>query len=77
MKPNHSGRREQKSVVFVALLAFILTLVLLQLWLFVAAFENMLAGHYEVAFPAGIASVAILTVNIWMLIGINRLDSVE
>lgn len=59
MKPGHSGRREQKAVVFVA------------------AFENMLAGHYEVAFPAGIASVVILLVNVWMLIGLNRLDAGE
>jgi hypothetical protein len=77
MNSKNYRRREQKSIVFIALLSFILTLVLLQLWLFVAAFENMLAGHYEVALPAGVASVAILIVNIWMLVGINRLDSVE
>lgn len=63
--------------MFVALLSFALLLVLLQLWLFVAAFENILAGHYEVAFPAGIASVAILIVNVWMLVGLNRLDASE
>ncbi len=77
MNSQHPGRQEQKSIVFGALLAFILILVMLQLWLFVAAFENMLAGHYEVALPAGIASVAILLINVWMLVGINRLDSAD
>jgi hypothetical protein len=49
-------------------------LVTLQLWLFVAVLENILAGHTGMAVPAAIASVVILGINIWMLAGIYRID---
>jgi hypothetical protein len=46
---------------------------MLQIWLFVAVLENLLAGRTEVAFPAAAASIGILLVNIWMLRGITVL----
>lgn len=67
-------RRRQKSAVFVGMLLFQLILVLLQLWLFVAAFENLLAGHTSMAIPAAVVSVVILCVNVWMLKGVGSME---
>lgn len=71
MKLNHAQMR-QRSTVFVALLLFNLILVLLQLWLFVSVLEGLLNGRVNMALPAGIASLALFGVNLWMLRGINR-----
>lgn len=71
MKLNHAQMR-QRSTVFVALLLFNLILVLLQLWLFVSVLEGLLNGRVDMALPAGIASLALFGVNLWMLRGINR-----
>ncbi|MBX3117472.1 MAG: hypothetical protein KF784_00285 [Fimbriimonadaceae bacterium] len=75
MKTPGYYRRRQKSAVFVGMLLFQLVLLLLQLWLFVAAFENLLAGHTSMAIPAALASLAILAINIWMLKGVDRMSS--
>ena len=71
LKLNHAQMR-QRSTVFVALLLFNLILVLLQLWLFVSVLEGLLNGRVDMALPAGIASLALFGVNLWMLRGINR-----
>lgn len=75
MRTPQSLRRQQKSSVFVALLLFNLVLVLIQLWLFVSVLENMLAGDLKMAIPAAIASVVILAVNVWMLRGIEKMET--
>lgn len=75
MRTPASLRRQQKSTVFVALLLFNLVLVLIQLWLFVSVLENMLAGDLQMAIPAALASVAILIVNVWMLRGVDKMES--
>ncbi len=74
MKPTESLRRRQKATVFAGLLLFNLVLVLLQLWLFVAVLENLLAGDSQMAVPAAIASAVILLVNVWMLRGILHME---
>lgn len=75
MKNPASMRRRQKSPVFVALLLFNLVLVLIQLWLFVSVLEDMLDGRFRMAIPGAVTSLVILVVNIWMLKGIDRMDS--
>ena len=74
MRPGGDLRRQQRGPVFVSLLLFSLVLILLQLWLFVAVFENALARKFEMALPASIVSVLILMVNVWMLVGVNKID---
>ncbi len=71
LKPNQS-QRHQRSQVFSALLLFNLVLVLLQLWLFVSVLEGVIHGHMAMAVPAGIASIGLFAVNLWMLRGIIR-----
>ena len=71
MKLNHA-QMKQRSTVYVALLMFNLVLILLQLWLFVSVLEGLIHGRISMAIPAGIASVGLFAVNLWMLRGIFR-----
>ena len=75
MKDSGSMRRRQKSPVFVALLLFNLVFVLIQLWLFVSVLDDLLVGQARMAVPAATISVVILAANIWMLRGIDKMDS--
>jgi hypothetical protein len=67
-------RRQQKSVVLVALILFALVLFVLQLWLFVTTLEEALAGHVRLSWATAVASIALVAVDCWMLDGIYRLD---
>lgn len=67
-------RHRQRATVYVVLLMFNLTLIILQIWLFTATLENLLAGKIAVAIPAAIVSVICAVVNVWMLIGLYRLE---
>lgn len=64
-------RRRQKAVVFVGLMLFGLLFFMIQIWLFVAVLENVLAGHAAVAVPAAIASIVVFVANLWMLRGLT------
>jgi hypothetical protein len=68
------NRHRQRGIVFVALLLFNLTLIVLQIWLFTATLENLLAGREAVAVPAAVVSVLCALANVWMLIGIYRME---
>lgn len=68
------NRHRQRAAVFVALLLFNLTLIILQIWLFAATLENLLAGREAMAIPAAIASAVCAAINIWMLIGLYRME---
>ena len=74
MKSPSYYRHRQRSSVFIALLLFELVLILLQLWLFVAALEGMLSGEAGMAVPAAIASMVCLAINTWMLMGVEKTD---
>jgi polyferredoxin len=74
MKRVRERRNAQKGLVYVAMLLFNLCLVILQLWLFVAVLENMLAGRPQMAVPAAAVSVLILAANLWMLAGLKRME---
>jgi lipopolysaccharide export LptBFGC system permease protein LptF len=66
-------RRRQKAVVLVGFLLFALILFLIQLWLFVMVLENFLAGKTDMVIQASIFSFILLGINVWMLVGVNRL----
>lgn len=67
-------RHRQRAAVYVVLLMFNLTLIILQIWLFTATLENLLAGKFAVAIPAAVVSLICAGVNVWMLIGLYRLE---
>ena len=67
-------RHRQRAAVYVVLLMFNLTLIILQIWLFTATLENLLAEKFAVAIPAAVVSLICAGVNVWMLIGLYRLE---
>lgn len=74
MRTSEQMRHQQKSIAFMGLLLFNLVLVLLQLWLFVATLESLIEGRPAIAVPAAISSAGILAVNVWMLLGVRRVE---
>lgn len=67
-------RRRQKSAVYTGMQVFQSVLLLLQLYLFVSVLESILAGKLSTSIPAAVFSLLILVVNIWMFIGLRRVE---
>jgi hypothetical protein len=59
--------REQRATIVYGMLAFVLTLVILQLWLLNATMNAYLGGDETVIWPAAGASLAcfLLNVGLW------------
>ena len=74
MKNTERYRNHQRFAVFNGFLLFSLVMLILQLWLFVSTLENLIDGKPAMAIPAAIASLVCLGVNIWMLLGVKRLE---
>lgn len=77
MKDNQTERlrRRQKSAVLTGLQVFQSVLLLLQLYLFVSVLETMLAGQTHTAIPAATFSILLLGANLWMFLGIQKLEN--
>jgi hypothetical protein len=56
--------REQRATIVYGMLAFVLTLVILQLWLLTATMNAYLGGDETVIWPAAGASLACLLLNV-------------
>ncbi len=74
MNPLKSRRHAQQAIIFVALLLFCLVLLTIQLWLFVGALEAHLRGNNGMAIPGAIVSVGVFALNVWMFLGIRRIE---
>jgi hypothetical protein len=61
------SRREQRSTIVSGMLAFVLTLVILQLWLLRATMNAYLGGDDSVVWPAAFASLGCLALNAGLL----------
>jgi hypothetical protein len=59
--------REQRTTIIYGMLAFILILVILQLWLFTATMNAYLGGDEGVIWPAAAASLLCLLLNAGLL----------
>ena len=59
--------REQRTTVIYGMLAFILILVVLQLWLLTATMNAYLGGDEAVIWPAALASILCLLLNLGLL----------
>lgn len=59
--------RHQRATITQAILVFVFTLVLCQLWLFTATLNAFLGGDESVVWPGAIASVACLALNLGLL----------
>jgi hypothetical protein len=66
--------RQQRTTVIHGMLAFVLMLVLLQLWLLTATMNAYLGGDESVIWPAAGASLFCLLLNAGLLRYLYRLD---
>ena len=66
--------REQRSTIVYGMLAFVLVVVVLQLWLFTATMNAYLGGDTSVIWPAAGASVGCLLLNVGLLRYLARLE---
>jgi len=69
--------REQRTTIIYGMLAFILVLVILQLWLFTATMNAYLRGDEQVIWPAAIASTICLILNCGLLRYLYFIDRVR
>jgi hypothetical protein len=65
MKPPFT--REQRTTIVYGILCIVLVLVVLQLWLLTATMNAYLGGDYSVIWPAAVASLACLALNLALL----------
>ena len=66
--------RQQRTTIVHAMLAFVLMLVILQLWLLTATMNAFLGGDESVIWPAAAASAVCLALNAGLLRYLYRLD---
>lgn len=66
--------RDQRSIIVFGMLAFVLCLVVLQLWLLTATMNAFLGGDAAVVLPAAGASLACLLLNLGLLRYLYRIE---
>lgn len=66
--------RHQRTTIITGMLAFVVMLVILQLWLLTATMNAFLGGDEAVIWPAAGASVACLLLNVGLLRYLYRID---
>lgn len=66
--------RDQRSTIVYGMLAFVLIIVILQLWLFTATMNAYLGGDASVVWPAAFASLACLLLNAGLLRYLYKLE---
>jgi hypothetical protein len=66
--------RQQRTTIIHGMLAFLLMLVLLQLWLLTATMNAYLGGDESVIWPAAGASAFCLLLNLGLLRYLYRID---
>ena len=66
--------RRQKDTIFTGMFWIVSLLVIVQLWLLTATMNAYLGGDDSVVWPAAVASLGCLLVNLWLL---RRLISIQ
>ncbi len=74
MKPRRFARH-QRSTIVQAVLCIVITIMVLQLWLFTATMDAFLRGDDGVLVPAALASLACLGLNLGLLFQLRRLST--
>lgn len=75
MKAPRTFTREQRMPIVQGMLAFVLILVVLQLWLLTATMNACLGGDGAVVWPAAFASLACFLLNAGLLRYLRRLET--
>jgi hypothetical protein len=71
---NRPFTRAQRATIVNGMLAFVLMLVVLQLWLLTATMNAYLGGDASIVWPAAAASVACLALNAGLLRYLYRIE---
>jgi hypothetical protein len=66
--------REQRTTIVYGMLAFVLIIVILQLWLLTATMNAYLGGDESVIWPAAVVSLLCLLLNAGLLRYLGHLD---
>ena len=66
--------RQQRMTIVNSMLAFVLMLVVLQLWLLTATMNAFLGGDQSVIWPAAAASLVCLLLNVGLLRYLYQID---
>ena len=74
MTVNRPFTRAQRATIVNGMLAFVLMLVVLQLWLLTATMNAYLGGDQSVIWPAAVASLACLLLNAGLLRYLYTID---
>jgi hypothetical protein len=69
--------RDQRATIVYGMLAFVLTLVILQLWLLTATMNAYLGGDETVIWPAAGASLVCLLLNVGLWRYLLRMERVR
>lgn len=69
--------REQRITIIYGMIVFVLILVVLQLWLLTATMNAYLGGDRTIVWPAAVASLACLGLNVGLLRYLGRLTKVR
>jgi hypothetical protein len=72
--PRRPFTREQRMTIVYGMLAFVLILVVLQLWLLTATMNAWLGGDESIIWPAAIASLLCLLLNLGLLRYLYRME---
>jgi hypothetical protein len=74
MSTNRPFTREQRMTIVNGMLAFVVVLVVLQLWLLTATMNAYLGGDGSIVWPSAAASVACLALNAGLLRFLYSID---
>lgn len=66
--------REQRTTIVYGMLVFVLTLVMLQLWLLTATMNAWLGGDDSVVWPAALVSAGCLALNVGLLTYLGHIE---
>jgi len=66
--------REQRTTILYGMLAFVLIIVILQLWLLTATMNAFLGGDESAIWPAAVASLACFLLNAGLLRYLYRVE---
>jgi hypothetical protein len=74
MALNRPFSRDQRTTIVYGMLAFVVIVVILQLWLLTATMNAYLGGDESVIWPAALASLLCLLLNVGLLRYLTRMD---
>lgn len=73
MRPSPQTRSQRLSIIY-GILSVVVILVVMQLWLLTATMNAFLGGNHSIVWPAALASVACLGLNLGLLRYLVQLD---